>query len=49
MYMLWLVFEHGTIARYYIVNRKTKQVQSTWKNYKEASEACNDLNRKDAA
>ncbi len=44
MYMTWKVIEKYSV-RFYVVNRDTKQVQSTWANYLDAKNTCDKLNK----
>lgn len=43
-YIMWQVFEEGCRARFYIINKSTKQVQSVWPDYIQASVVLKKLN-----
>ena len=44
-YSMWQVFEEGCRTKFYIVNKKTKQVQSVWTDYIQASVVLKKLNQ----
>lgn len=53
-YHVWRVIENEfegevfkrTVERCFIINRETKEIQSTWKSIREAQVVCDDLNKK---
>lgn len=45
-YILWQVYENeGLISVWYVINRDTKVIQSTWKSYADAKATQDSLNK----
>jgi hypothetical protein len=45
MYQVWRVFkDNGTMIDFYVVNLKSRQVQSVWANVLDARRTCDKLN-----